>query len=105
MTRARERQGRRSRPGGRAAGHQRRGIGTRLVRAGLPRATTLGYEAVVVLGEPDYYRRFGFQKASELGPENEYGVDEPFMALALSTTGPRGCGLLLYQPELTAVTP
>jgi putative acetyltransferase len=85
--------------------HQRRGIGTRLIRAGLARATTLGYDFVAVLGEPDYYRRFGFQTASGLGLGNEYGVDESFMALALSTTGLTGVwGLVRYEPEFTAVT-
>jgi putative acetyltransferase len=38
---------------------------------------------VVVLGEPGFYGRFGFQRASNFGITNEYGVDEPFMALEL----------------------
>ena len=86
--------------------HQRRGIGARLVRAGLARATTLGYDFVVVLGEPHYDRRFGFQAASGFGLGNAYQVDEPFMALALSTTGLTAVsGLVRYEPEFTAVTP
>lgn len=39
---------------------QRRGVGSRLIEAGLARAREDGWEAVFVLGEPDYYRRFGF---------------------------------------------
>jgi predicted N-acetyltransferase YhbS len=35
---------------------------------------TAGTGFVVVLGEPDYYRRFGFQTASLRGITNAYGV-------------------------------
>ncbi len=39
---------------------QRQGIGTSLVRAGLEACRENGVAAVIVLGDPDYYRRFGF---------------------------------------------
>jgi len=39
---------------------QSRGIGSRLIRAGLRRCEELGYDYCVVLGSPDYYGRFGF---------------------------------------------
>lgn len=60
---------------------QKQGIGTRLSREGLARCAALGYDFAVVLGHPDYYPRFGFQKASQYGLGNSYGVDEAFMAL------------------------
>ncbi|MGH6946162.1 MAG: GNAT family N-acetyltransferase [Kiloniellales bacterium] len=40
--------------------HQRQGIGSALVRTGLARCRERGEAAVVVLGEPSYYGRFGF---------------------------------------------
>lgn len=40
--------------------HQRRGIGTRLVRAGLAAVGTAGHRIVTVLGHPEFYTRFGF---------------------------------------------
>jgi putative acetyltransferase len=40
--------------------HQRQGIGAALVRAGLAVCQDRGVAAVVVLGDPDYYPRFGF---------------------------------------------
>lgn len=43
--------------------HQRRGIGSALVRAGLAACRDAGIEAVVVLGHPEYYPRFGFSAA------------------------------------------
>ena len=39
---------------------QTRGIGSRLVRSGLERLAAVGYEAASLLGDPAYYRRFGF---------------------------------------------
>jgi putative acetyltransferase len=63
---------------------QRRGIGSALVRAGLERCKDLGYGAVVVLGHPDYYPRFGFVPASRFGIGCEYDVpDDVFLAIEL----------------------
>lgn len=46
-----------------APDRQRQGIGSALVRAGLRLAGERGWEAVVVLGHPDYYPRFDFSAA------------------------------------------
>src|SRR5207245_7249686 len=43
--------------------HQRKGIGSALVRAGLEQCKRLGIGAVVVLANPTYYPRFGFLSA------------------------------------------
>jgi putative acetyltransferase len=40
---------------------QRRGLGSALVRQGLERCRERGLTAVVVLGDPAYYSRFGFR--------------------------------------------
>ena len=39
---------------------QGQGVGGLLIRTGLDRCRRLGVDAVVVLGNPDYYGRFGF---------------------------------------------
>jgi putative acetyltransferase len=62
---------------------QRHGIGTALVAEGLNACRHVHCPFVVVLGDPGFYGRFGFQPASRFGLSNEYGVDEPFMALEL----------------------
>lgn len=63
---------------------QRQGIGSALVRAGLERCTALGVGAVVVLGHPEYYRRFGFSPAVHFGIKSEYGAsEETFMVTEL----------------------
>ena len=63
---------------------QRRGIGSLLVGHGLERCRRAGVQAVVVLGHPDYYPRFGFRRASSWGLRCEFDApDEAFMALEL----------------------
>ena len=65
--------------------YQRQGIGSALVRSGLERCKALACSAVVVLGHPEYYPRFGFLPASRFGLRCEYNVpDEAFMAMELA---------------------
>jgi len=65
-------------------GHQRKGIGSRLVQAGLTRCKALGPGVVIVLGHPAYYARFGFAPASPWGLRCPFPApDEAFMALGL----------------------
>lgn len=56
-------------------GEQRRGLGTAVVRDALLRATGAGERLVLVLGDPAYYRRFGF------GPASPYGITSPWSGL------------------------
>lgn len=63
---------------------QRSGIGSALVRAGLQRCQQLGVGAIVVLGHPNYYPRFGFQQSAHFGIKSEYDAPaEAFMVLEL----------------------
>jgi putative acetyltransferase len=64
--------------------HQRRGIGSRLIRQGLEECRRDGHNVVVVLGHPDYYPRFGFEPAAPKGIRSEYDVsDDTFMVVEL----------------------
>ena len=84
--------------------HQRRGIGAALVRAGLDTCRRRDCPFVVVLGEPAYYRRFGFQRAADHGLDNEYGAGEAFMVIELRSGGiPAGGGLVKYAGEFAAL--
>lgn len=65
--------------------HQRQGIGSALVRAGLEECRRLGFGAVVVLGHAEYYPRFGFVPAARFGMGCQYDVpEEAFMAIELA---------------------
>jgi putative acetyltransferase len=60
------------------------GTGTALVAAGLEECRALEVSAVVVLGHPGYYPRFGFVPASRFGIASIYDApDAAFMALEL----------------------
>ncbi|MDF2970148.1 MAG: hypothetical protein K0R61_598 [Microvirga sp.] len=74
---------------------QRQGVGTALVRHSLMRLTKDGYDLVVVLGEPDYYSRFGFDP--KLAEKLETPYDGPYLqALALSDHGKGAHGPVSY---------
>ena len=77
---------------------QSQGIGSELIREGLHLCKELGYDYCVVLGNPKYYQRFGFEKASNFGLQNEYGVEDEFMVIRLSKHG-MARGLARYAPE------
>jgi putative acetyltransferase len=83
---------------------QRRGIGAALARSGIEACRAAGFGFVVVLGDPEYYARFGFGKASSRGLGNEYGVDVEFMVLELRDGGlARVSGVVAYCPEFALV--
>lgn len=83
---------------------QRRGIGAALVRSGLDACRACGCRFVVVLGDPAYYARFGFRRASDLGVANEYGADAEFMLRELAPGGlPPGGGLARYAQAFAAL--
>ena len=64
--------------------HQQKGVGSALVKTGLEQCRQLGFDAVVVLGHPAYYPRFGFVPSSRFGIDSEYDVpEEAFMAIEL----------------------
>ena len=88
-----------------APARQRRGIGSSLVRAGLEECRRIGARAVVVLGHPEYYPRFGFVPASRFALRCEYDVpDNAFMALELDAGALTGMsGVIRYHPAFGSV--
>ena len=86
--------------------YQKQGIGSRLIREGLKACRDAGYDAVVMLGDPAYYSRFGFSRARDHGLSNEYHAHEHFMVTALREGVLDGVsGMLKYQPEFQEVNP
>lgn len=79
---------------------QRQGIGSRLVMKGVHAARESGTGAVVVLGHPDYYPKFGFQPASRFGLRCAFAgtPDNAFMALELSTNALPRSGVVRFDP-------
>ncbi len=83
--------------------YQRQGIGTLLIQQGLEECRRSGFQAVVVLGHPDFYSRFGFIPASRKSLKCEYDVpDEAFMVLELESGSLQDCsGTVKYRSEFS----
>ena len=80
--------------------HQRAGVGSALVRAGMDACEQAGYGAVVVLGHATYYPRFGFVPSSEFNIASEYAVPaDVFMVAELKPGYVLGAsGTIRYHP-------
>ncbi|MEV6910323.1 N-acetyltransferase [Amycolatopsis sp. NPDC051071] len=73
--------------------HHKSGVGSALVHAVLGAADALGYGAVVLLGDPNYYSRFGFVLAESFGitpPVAEWAPHFQVRTLAAYTEDLRG---------------
>lgn len=82
---------------------QKQGVGSLLVREGLKKSRQLGFRAVVVIGHPDYYPRFGFTPAREKGLELPFDApSEAFMVHEIVPNALRGVsGTVIYPPEFS----
>jgi putative acetyltransferase len=85
--------------------HQHCGVGSQLVHDALRRARLLGYAYAVVLGAPNYYKRFGFVPAARFGLRYEHAVPaDVFMALELRAGALRtASGVVRYLPAFDAI--
>ncbi len=63
--------------------HQRRGMGSALVRASLEIAREFGCHGVLLLGAPAYYGRFGFSSSATAQVKGRFSGRSAFQALAL----------------------
>jgi putative acetyltransferase len=84
---------------------QRRGIGIALVKQGLAECSRRGFPFAVVLGDPNYYQRFGFLPAARWQLVDEFGGGDAFQAIELQIGGiPSVGGLVRYAPEFSIFT-
>jgi putative acetyltransferase len=71
-----------------APSRQGGGVGSELIRYGLDHARQTGAKAITVLGDPVYYRRFGFtQKAAEALQSPYAGPNFMLYPIAPNTAG------------------
>ena len=84
---------------------QKTGIGARLIADALARCEKMEYGLVVVLGDPAYYRRFGFVTSKPHGIAWEHEVPaDVFMVRELRDGALDGVtGIVKYRPEFDAV--
>jgi putative acetyltransferase len=83
--------------------HQRRGIGSRLVREGLRACRDAGHRVVIVLGHPAFYPRFGF--SAKLAERLKSPFSGPaFMAVELVPGALEGVeGEVRYPPPFAGL--
>ena len=91
-----------------APAHQRQGIGSTLIHAGMKALTEMGYGLLFLVGHVTYYPRFGFQPALPLGFTSDYiqpgGRHEHFMVAILSAQGTGNLrGHVRFHPTFDAV--
>lgn len=79
--------------------HQRDGVGSALMHAVIAAADALGEQAIVLLGHPTYYPRFGFEPAVDHGiePPQEWRR-EVFMVRRLDAWDGTLRGTFRYAP-------
>ena len=78
--------------------YQRQGIGTALMNEGLARLKARGAKGCALVGEPEYYKRFGFRNPPTLTLE---GVPPKyFLALPFTKTIPTAA--VTFHPAFTA---
>jgi len=65
---------------------QHRGIGQALISNGIARLREAGASGCILIGDTNYYSRFGFSKAPQLAPPGE--PKEHFMVLCLGSQAP-----------------
>ena len=84
--------------------HQQRGIGTELMHAAIAAAKDRTVGFIVVLGDPVFYRRFGFLPASRHNLNDEYGGGDAFQAVEwIVGSIPPGGGTVQYAPEFASL--
>jgi putative acetyltransferase len=81
---------------------QRSGIGSILISKAVNRARSEGWAAIFVLGDPDYYERFGFESEAAAGFTSPY-AGRYFMMLKLSPSLTATTGELRHAPAFAAL--
>ena len=77
---------------------QRMGVGSRLIREGIARSEAAGWLGIFVLGDPAFYRRFGFDAGKASGFISPYAGPH-WMALSLGRSElPTSTGSIEYAP-------
>jgi putative acetyltransferase len=82
--------------------HEKHGVGRRLIQNGLAECHRWGAGFVVVIGDPPYYTRFGFEPATKYGLRSEFDAGDAFLVFKLESGAlPPPGALVKYAPEFS----
>lgn len=89
-----------------APAFQRRGVGQALMTRSIAEAKSLGYQAIVFFGHPDYYPRQGFSRGKVFGIRTEEGNDiDALMAMPLYEGALAGISGRFYESQIFQMNP
>jgi predicted N-acetyltransferase YhbS len=79
---------------------QRKGIGAKLIKQSITKASEMGFSGMILFGNPNYYHRVGFVNAQNYGITTKEGMNfEPFMALELYPNALAAVSGKFYEDE------
>lgn len=59
--------------------YRNKGVGAALMKEGFKRAVERGYKAAFLVGNPEYYKRFGFKETGCYGIKNDSKIPDRFV--------------------------
>ncbi|AWI05682.1 GNAT family N-acetyltransferase [Clostridium drakei] len=84
--------------------YQGKGIGSLIMKYSINAARTLGYKAIVIFGNHNYYHRFGFENAEKYNIQTAWGANiEAFMVLELYKDSLKGISGKYYEDSVFEV--
>lgn len=88
-----------------ATEYRQQGIAKQLINEGISSLAEFGYSGCFVLGDPNFYQRFGFTQADQFGFTSIYpDAEQAFQAQSLYGDAFAGHkGLIEYAPEFNAL--
>lgn len=85
--------------------YQNQKIGSALLKYSIGQASQLGYSAILIYGDPDYYQRFGFRPAKDFGIANGEGrYPVAHMALELQEGALKGIHGKAYESSVFQIS-
>ena len=83
--------------------YRRKGIGSRLIREGIARSEAAGWAGIFVLGDPAFYRRFGFDVGKARGFTSPYAGPHLMVLPIGSSELPVNAGPIEYAPAFAGL--
>lgn len=82
--------------------YRHKGVARALIQAGHNTAKDLGYEYIVVLGDPKFYSKFMYKPSQDFNIEPLYGIpSEYYLVLKLKDDAQKIKGRVKYAPEFS----
>ncbi len=86
--------------------YQNRGIGSKLITHTAQLAKEMGYKAILIYGDPEYYKRFGFKVSKEYGITNsDQKYPAALQVLELYPNALKGIEGVYYEGDIYGMEP